>query len=141
MLTEAAFTSAILLALLTMPEYILEPQNVVEFSSDKKKGTLAAMLTVGVEYSTEEAERRVDFKFRTTDILAGQSAKKLMQGKNYVRDGWFDTNIHLPFAVGTGFFRVAWLDHALRIDRDTSNGKDWLNVYVYAGPASKCTAV
>lgn len=121
-------------------------QNVVEFDRDEVKKTLPAVLSVGVDYVASEEERRCDFRFRRTKVLLGRSARASIYEAKGVRDGLsltggLNLDLDLPFAIGEGYFRVIWLDHALRIDRDTSNGKNWLNVYVYAGPVERCTAM
>lgn len=121
-------------------------QNVVEFDRDEVKGTLPAVMSVGVDYVPNEMERRCDFKFRRTRVMLGRSARASIYEAKGVLDGLsltggLNLDLDVPFAIGEGYFRVIWLDHALRIDRDTSNGKDWLNIYLYAGPADKCTAV
>lgn len=121
-------------------------QNVVEFDRDEVKRTLPTVMRVEVDYVPSETERRCDFKFRRTRVMLGRSAKASIYEAKGVMDGLcltggLNLDLEVPFAIGEGYFRVVWLDHALRIDRDTIHGKDWLNIYVYAGPADKCTAV
>lgn len=87
-------------------------------------------LKVSVDYHPRADSRIFDFVFKKTRVDAGKSVGA---------DTWYDVSLSVPFAVGKGFVKCLWLDHALRIDRDTSNGKDWINVYMYKGPADKCT--
>jgi len=61
---------------------------------------------------------RCPFQFKSTDVL--RSDQRVVQ---------------FPFAIGSGFFDVLYLDAQLRIDQD-KNG--WINVYSYDGPVEKC---
>lgn len=98
---------------------------------------------MGVDYVASKEMRRCDFQFKRTKILVGRSAVSINKAKGRLEDangsGGLNLNLDIPFAVGKGFFDVVWLDQALRIDRDTSNGKNWLNIYVYGGPTERCT--
>lgn len=97
---------------------------------------------MGVNYHPSDIEPRCDYAFKNTNILLGRAAARAMHDTEETRGRWPFVNVNwrFGFAVGKGFFRVVWLDHALRIDHDTSKGKDWLNVYVYGGPVEKCQA-
>lgn len=119
---------------------------MVEFDRGETGKTVPAVLSVGVDYAASEEERRCDFQFKRTKVMVGQSAMDSISMARGTRDDQsrkvrYNLDVDFPFAVGKGYFHVVWLDQALRVDRDTSNGKNWLNIYVYGGPTEKCTAV
>lgn len=115
-------------------------QNVIEFRANDDNSRWPTVLSVKAQYRIREMQRGFDFKFQATRVQYGAGALERVTGRKSERKGP-NIDFELPFAVGTGFVNVLWLDHALRIDRDTSGGKNWLNIYAYDGPVERCRAV
>ena len=104
-------------------------KNVIEFAAP-------AVLSVGCEYVARDEQRGFDFNFKTTRVLYGANAARFAGNDA----AGFGIDFTFPFAVGTGYVELVWLDHALRIDKSELGGKDVINVYVYEGPVEKCNA-
>lgn len=88
---------------------------MIEFANNRA-------LRVEARYVPRGTVRGFDFDFQRTRIMYGA------------------IDITLPFAVGSGYVELAWLDQALRVDRSMLGGREVLNVYVYEGPVERCTA-
>mmetsp|Transcript_13448 Transcript_13448/g.24117 ORF Transcript_13448/g.24117 Transcript_13448/m.24117 type:complete len:275 (+) Transcript_13448:41-865(+) len=95
-----------------------ELTNVVGFGENKKSDELRVIAKWNQD--PNEVVLRCSFRFLKTE--------------------WFRNDqkvISFPFAIGSGYFDVLYLDAQLRIDRD-KNG--WINVYAYSGPPERCSA-